>query len=65
MNTQKQSITLDLDIFIHLMTSAYREGLKAGLEHEGEDRSLTLSSINQFRCGMTDMLKEHESGIQH
>ena len=30
MKDKKEPIVLDLDIFIHLMTSAYREGFKAG-----------------------------------
>ena len=31
MKDKKEPIVLDLDIFIHLMTSAYREGFKAFL----------------------------------
>lgn len=65
MKDEKQ-ITLNLDIFIHLMTSAYREGFKAGadknakkLEHE------CTSAVNQFRFGMLDMLKEPVSRVQH
>lgn len=35
MKDKKEPIVLDLDIFIHLMTSAYREGFKgrSGQEH--------------------------------
>ena len=51
MKEKKQPIVLDLDIFIHLMTSAYREGFKAGAE--------------QNSYGMLDLLKEPETSVQH
>ena len=57
MKDKKEPIVLDLDIFIHLMTSAYREGFKAGagkniqrLEND------CASAVSQFRFGMADML---------
>ena len=63
---KKEPIVLDLDIFIHLMTSAYREGFKAGagkniqrLEND------CASAVSQFRFGMADMLNEPESTVQH
>ena len=39
MKDKKEPIVLDLDIFIHLMTSAYREGFKAGA---GRDLKTTV-----------------------
>ena len=66
MKDKKEPIVLDLDIFIHLMTSAYREGFKAGagkniqrLEND------CASAVSQFRFGMADMLNEPESTVQH
>ena len=66
MKDKKEPIVLDLDIFIHLMTSAYREGFKAGagkniqrLEND------CASAVSQFHFGMVDMLKEPESTVQH
>ena len=61
MKDKKEPIVLDLDIFIHLMTSAYREGFKAGagkniqrLEND------CASAVSQFRFGMADMLMREE-----
>ena len=67
MKDKKEPIVLDLDIFIHLMTSAYREGFKAGagknichiIPHE------CAAAVSQFRFGMADMLNEPESTVQH
>ena len=66
MKDKKEPIVLDLDIFIHLMTSAYREGFKAGagkniqrLEND------CASAVSQFRFGMADMLNKPESTVQH
>lgn len=65
MKDKKEPIVLDLDIFIHLMTSAYREGFKAGagkniqrLEND------CASAVSQFHFGMVDMLKEPESTVR-
>ena len=64
MKDKKEPIVLDLDIFIHLMTSAYREGFKAGagkniqrLEYD------CASAVSQFRFGMADMLNVPESTV--
>ncbi len=66
MKEKKQPIALDLDIFIHLMTSAYREGFKAGSEHASCAHDVECASaVTQFRYGMLDMLKEPENTIQH
>lgn len=59
-------ITLNLDIFIHLMSSAYREGFKAGADKNSKKLEQECSSaVTQFRFGMLDMLKEPETRIQH
>ena len=44
MKEKKQPIVLDLDIFIHLMTSAYREGFKAGAEQNSHAHDLECAS---------------------
>ena len=66
MKDKKEPIVLDLDIFIHLMTSAYVDGYRAGggnkiniFEHD------CASAVSQFRFGMADMLNEPESTVQH
>ncbi len=65
MNDTNQ-ITLNLDIFVHLMTSAYREGFKTGADKNSKKLEQECSSaVSQFRFGMLDMLKEPESRIQH
>ena len=58
---KKQTIALDLDIFVHLMTSAYREGFRAGADKNAQ----TLEAAMQFAEGMKDMLKEPQSAVQH
>ena len=66
MKEKKQPIVLDLDIFIHLMTSTYREGFKAGAEQNSHAHDLECASaVTQFRYGMLDMLKEPETSVQH
>ena len=66
MKDKKEPIVLDLDIFIHLMTSAYREGFKAvagkNIQRLEND---CASAVSQFRFVMADMLNEPESTVQH
>ena len=66
MKDKKESIVLDLDIFIHLMTSAYREGFKAGADTKIQSlENDCASAVSQFRFGMVDMLKEPDSTVHH
>lgn len=66
MKNKKEPIVLDLDIFIHLMTSAYREGFKAGADKNIQKLERDCAdAVNQFHFGMVDMLKEPESTVQH
>ncbi|WP_308774626.1 hypothetical protein [uncultured Bilophila sp.] len=66
MKDKKKPIVLDLDIFIHLMTSAYREGFKAGADKNIQRLEKDCAdAVSQFRFGMVGMLKEPESTVQH
>ena len=66
MKDKKESIVLDLDIFIHLMTSAYREGFKAGADKNIQRlENDCASAVSQFHFGMVDMLKEPDSTVHH
>ena len=66
MKDKKESIVLDLDIFNHLMTSAYREGFKAGADKNIKRlENDCASAVSQFRFGMVDMLKEPDSTVHH
>lgn len=63
---KKQTISLDLDIFVHLMTSAYREGFRAGADKNAQALEAECAeAVTQFRHGMMDMLKEPDSSVQH
>ena len=66
MKDKKEPIVLDLDIFIHLMTSAYCEGFKAGADKNIQRlENDCASAVSQFRFGMVDMLKEPDSTVHH
>lgn len=59
-------IALTLDIFIHLMTSAYREGYRSGrAAGPSEPEHECHSAAEQFRHGMLGMFREPESCLQH
>ena len=63
---KKQTIALDLDIFVHLMTSAYREGFRAGADKNAQTlEAKCAEAAMQFAEGMKDMLKEPQSAVQH
>lgn len=63
---KQQTIALDLDIFVHLMASAYREGFKAGADKNAHALEAECAeAVTQFRHGMMDMLKEPDSTAQH
>lgn len=63
---KNQTIALDIDIFIHLMTSAYREGFRAGADKNAHALEAECAeAAMQFGQGMRDMLKEPESALPH
>lgn len=63
MKNKKTSFVIDKDIFIHLMTTSYKEGFKAGTEHSSSERS--TEAVTQFYHGLSDMLKEPATPVLH
>lgn len=63
MKNQKTSFVIDKDIFIHLMTSSYKEGCKAGKELSSSECS--TEAVTQFYHGLSDMLKEPATTVMH
>lgn len=63
---KKQTIALDIDIFVHLMTSAYREGFRAGADKNAQALEAECAeAAMQFAQGMKDMLTEPQTASQH
>ncbi|MEG1610759.1 MAG: hypothetical protein RR317_06215 [Bilophila sp.] len=63
---KKPSFIIEQEIFIHLMTSAYKEGLKAGKALASEyDATVTLEAATTFYHGLSDMLTEPATAVQH